>query len=59
LRDATARRQDVKPTSHRDRSRDLIRKGRDVEHRFLARTVRWTLEDRVLLNGRKTGVFIE
>jgi formyltetrahydrofolate deformylase len=36
---------------------DLIRKGRDIERRVLARAVRWTLDDRVLLNGRKTVVF--
>jgi formyltetrahydrofolate deformylase len=51
--------QDVERISHRDRPRDLIRKGRDIERRVLARAVRWTLEDRVLLNGRKTVVFTD
>jgi formyltetrahydrofolate deformylase len=49
--------QDVERISHRDSPRDLIRKGRDIERRVLARAVRWTLEDRVILNGRKTVVF--
>jgi formyltetrahydrofolate deformylase len=51
--------QDVERISHRDRARDLVRKGRDIERRVLARAVRWTLEDRVLLNGRKTVVFTD
>ena len=49
--------QDVERVSHQDQPRDLIRKGRDIERRVLARAVRWTLDDRVLLNGRKTVVF--
>ena len=51
--------QDVERISHRDTPRDLIRKGRDIERRVLARAVRWRLEDRVLLNGRKTVVFTD
>jgi len=51
--------QDVERISHRDRPKDLIRKGRDIERRVLARAVRWTLEDRVLLNGGKTVVFTD
>jgi formyltetrahydrofolate deformylase len=49
--------QDVERISHQDTPEDLIRKGRDIERRVLARAVRWRLEDRVLLNGRKTVVF--
>ena len=49
--------QDVERVSHQDQPRDLIRKGRDIERRVLARAVRWTLDDRVLLNGGKTVVF--
>ena len=49
--------QDVERISHRDTPDDLIRKGRDIERRVLARAVRHHLEDRVLLNGRKTIVF--
>ena len=51
--------QDVERISHRDTPDDLIRKGRDIERRVLTRAVRWTLEDRVLLNGRKTVVFTD
>jgi formyltetrahydrofolate deformylase len=49
--------QDVERISHADTPDDLIRKGRDIERRVLARAVRYHLEDRVLLNGRKTVVF--
>jgi formyltetrahydrofolate deformylase len=49
--------QDVERISHRDTPQDLIRKGRDIERRVLARAVRWMLEDRVFLNGSKTVVF--
>jgi len=51
--------QDVERISHRDTPEDLIRKGRDIERRVLARALRWRLEDRVLLNGRKTVVFTD
>ena len=51
--------QDVERISHRDTPHDLIRKGRDIERRVLARAVRWRLEDRVLLNGKKTVVFTD
>ena len=51
--------QDVERISHRDTPRDLIRKGRDIERRVLARAVRWRLEDRVLLNGSKSVVFTD
>ncbi|HKT73871.1 MAG TPA: formyltetrahydrofolate deformylase, partial [Steroidobacteraceae bacterium] len=33
------------------------RKGRDIERRVLARAVLYYLEDRILVNGRKTVVF--
>ena len=51
--------QDVERISHRDTPDDLVRKGRDIERRVLARAVRYHLEDRVLLNGRKTVVFMD
>ncbi|MFC3070027.1 formyltetrahydrofolate deformylase [Phenylobacterium soli] len=51
--------QDVERITHRDTPAALIRKGRDIERRVLARAVRWTLDDRVLLNGRKTVVFTD
>jgi formyltetrahydrofolate deformylase len=49
--------QDVERISHRDTPEDLIRKGRDIERRVLARAVANVLEDRVLLNHGKTVVF--
>jgi formyltetrahydrofolate deformylase len=51
--------QDVERISHRDTPDDLVRKGRDIERRVLARAVRYHLEDRVILNGRKTVVFVD
>jgi formyltetrahydrofolate deformylase len=49
--------QDVERITHRDRPDDLVRKGRDIERRVLARALRYHLEDRVFLNGRTTVVF--
>lgn len=49
--------QDVERISHQDSPDDLVRKGRDIERRVLARALAWHLEDRVLLNGSKTVVF--
>lgn len=49
--------QDVEAISHADSPEDLVRKGRDIERRVLARAVHFHLEDRVLLNGHKTVVF--
>jgi formyltetrahydrofolate deformylase len=51
--------QDVERISHRDTPEDLVRKGRDIERRVLARALRHHLEDRVILNGRKTVVFMD
>ncbi|QGZ56903.1 formyltetrahydrofolate deformylase [Paraburkholderia acidiphila] len=51
--------QDVERITHRDMPDQLVRKGRDIECRVLARAVRYHLEDRVLLNGSKTVVFPE
>jgi formyltetrahydrofolate deformylase len=51
--------QDVERISHRDTPDDLVRKGRDIERRVLARAVRHHLDDRVILNGRKTVVFMD
>ena len=49
--------QDVERISHRDTPDDLVRKGRDIERRVLARALRFHLEDRVMLNRKKTIVF--
>jgi formyltetrahydrofolate deformylase len=51
--------QDVERISHRDTPDDLVRKGRDIERRVLARAVLHHLEDRVILNGKKTVVFTD
>jgi formyltetrahydrofolate deformylase len=51
--------QDVERISHRDTPDDLVRKGRDIERRVLARALRWHLEGRVLLNGKRTVVFTD
>jgi formyltetrahydrofolate deformylase len=50
--------QDVERISHRDTPDDLVRKGRDIERRVLARALSYHLEDRVLLNRGKTVVFL-
>ncbi len=50
--------QDVERISHADTPDDLVRKGRDIERRVLARAVHWYLEDRIILNGSKTVVFM-
>ena len=49
--------QDVERISHRDTPDDLVRKGRDIERRVLARALRHHLDDRVMMNGRRTIVF--
>jgi formyltetrahydrofolate deformylase len=51
--------QDVERISHRDTPDDLVRKGRDIERRVLARAMRYHLDDRVILNGRRTVVFMD
>ncbi|GBQ34175.1 formyltetrahydrofolate deformylase [Gluconacetobacter azotocaptans] len=49
--------QDVERISHADSPDDLIRKGRDIERRVLARAVRYHVEQRAIMNGHKTIVF--
>lgn len=49
--------QDVERISHHDTPEDLVRKGRDIERRVLARAVSFHIDGRVLLNGAKTVVF--
>lgn len=49
--------QDTEHVSHTDTADDLARKGRDIERRVLSRAVFYHLEDRVLINGKKTVVF--
>ncbi len=50
--------QDVERVSHRDDLGALTGLGRDIERSVLARAVRWHLEDRVLVHGNKTVVFV-
>lgn len=49
--------QDVSHVTHRDTVDDLVRQGREIERRVLARAVRWHLEDRILVDGNRTVVF--
>jgi formyltetrahydrofolate deformylase len=49
--------QDVARVNHTLSPEDFTAVGRDVESVVLARAVRWHVEHRVLLNGRKTVVF--
>jgi formyltetrahydrofolate deformylase len=49
--------QDVERISHQDSAEDLVRKGRDIERRVLARAVFFHLDGRSLANDRKTVVF--
>jgi formyltetrahydrofolate deformylase len=49
--------QDVVRISHRDTVDDLIQKGRDLEKTVLSRAVRWHIENRILVYGRKTVIF--
>lgn len=49
--------QGVEACSHADSVDDLIRKGRDIERVTLAKAVRAHLDDRILVQGRRTVVF--
>jgi formyltetrahydrofolate deformylase len=49
--------QDVTRISHRDQLEDLIQKGRDLEKVVLSRAVRWHIDHRILVYGKKTVVF--
>ncbi|MCH4094979.1 MAG: formyltetrahydrofolate deformylase [Acetobacter peroxydans] len=49
--------QDIEPITHSDTIEDLVRKGRDIERRVLARAVRYHLDGRVFLNDDRTVVF--
>jgi formyltetrahydrofolate deformylase len=50
--------QDVARVSHRENVEELTRVGRDVERLVLARAVRWHLEDRIIVHGNRTIVFV-
>ena len=50
--------QGVERVSHSDTADDLAQIGRDVERMVLSRAVRWYAEDRILLTGERTVVFV-
>ncbi len=50
--------QDVERVSHRFSIAELKELGRDIERTVLARAVKWHLEDRIIIHGNKTVVFI-
>ena len=49
--------QDVEHITHRDTPDTMVRKGRDIERRVLARALANILDDRVVMNGHRTVVF--
>jgi formyltetrahydrofolate deformylase len=49
--------QDVVRVDHADTVATMRRAGKDVEKAVLARSLRWHLEDRVLLDGHRTVIF--
>jgi len=49
--------QDVVRVDHRQSAEDLTRVGRDIERLVLARAVALHLDDRVIVDGRRTVVF--
>jgi formyltetrahydrofolate deformylase len=50
--------QDVHRVDHSHNAADLKRVGRYVERTVLARAVKWHLEDRIIVHGNKTVVFV-
>ena len=50
--------QDVARVTHREGVDALVRTGADLERIVLLRAVRWHLEDRVLVHGTRTLVFL-
>jgi formyltetrahydrofolate deformylase len=49
--------QDVVRVDHRQSAEDLERVGRDIERLVLSRAVALHLDDRVIVDGRRTVVF--
>ncbi len=49
--------QDVERVSHAQDADELVRRGRDIESRVLARALRLHAERRVFINGRRSVVF--
>jgi len=51
--------QNVQRVSHRHSAAELRGLGQDVERQVMLRAVRWHLEDRVIVDGNKTVVFVK
>jgi formyltetrahydrofolate deformylase len=51
--------QDVTRVRHSDSIEEMMRLGKDVENAVLARGLRYHLEDRVIVHGNKTILFID
>ena len=51
--------QNVQRVSHRHSASELRSLGQDVERQVMLRAVRWHLEDRVIVDGNKTVVFVK
>lgn len=51
--------QNVHRVSHRHSAEELKALGQDVERNVLLRAVQWHLEDRVIVDGNKTVVFVK
>ncbi len=51
--------QNVQRVSHRHSAEELKALGQDVERQVMLRAVRWHLEDRVIVDGNKTVVFVK
>ena len=51
--------QNVQRVSHRHSAAELRSLGQDVERQVMLRAVRWHLEDRVIVDGNKTVVFVK
>ncbi|MBC8080916.1 MAG: formyltetrahydrofolate deformylase [Gorillibacterium sp.] len=50
--------QDIHRVTHNESAVDLKKMGRYVERTVLARAVKWHIEDRIIIHGNKTIVFI-
>jgi formyltetrahydrofolate deformylase len=49
--------QETARISHRDQLDDLLQKGRELERHVLSRAVRWHVEGRIVVYGKKTVIF--
>lgn len=49
--------QDVEPVDHRQSVAELRRIGRHIERTVLAKSVKWHVEDRIIVHGNRTIVF--